>query len=344
MSPYPIVQSRPLDPPRRPFLTRRRDPAELPRPAAHEVLVFRMDGRYVLGGPGLGAGQDLLDADSVSVVDLRREVPVMIELSLPSAEFADFTVRVTFVCTVLDPILVVREGRSSLAPALYSHLRAHSRLLDVAVDFGIAEINSARRAIVAQIRAYLTVRPPAVNGVTMTLAGIEVLTPAELTEFEKARRHQRFDQELERERHAHKRVLSSEQLAFERTEMKEAMALIGDDPLRALHLAFAAGRVDAAAVAEQLRSERELERNTEREDRLRQQSQDREDRALQLDTQLQILRELSKRGHLDMVSVDMERMLQEIGVPEQLSTLHTRELSTARNDESGPELREEDDD
>ena len=365
MTEYPIVQSRHLDPPRRAMFRRRRHPSELPVPLAHEVLVYSVRDRYVVDRERWPPHHDMvLDAHAVSVVDVRTDVPVVTELRLPAVDAVDFTARVTFLCTVVDPAVVVRHG-VSLDALLETYLKQHTRILDLAAQHRIDQINEARVLIRAQIRAYATLRPPVAAGVTVTVAGAELLTPAELATFHQARRSQRFEQTLEAERQEHQHTLTSEKNAFEREELREAIALIGDDPRRALQLAFVAGQLDAAGLADRLREEKEREQRVndeadrrraeqdgrrmqwDREDRARRDERERDDEARQLEARTQLLRELARRGHLDMATIDVDRLIMDAGggPPDSVGvTIPPRQLSTSPLDRVSAELREEDDD
>src|SRR5262245_5392003 len=113
---YPIVIGRGLDEARRrgPLGIRsaRREVDEMIRPdAGHHVLVYKVDNDYVLDNGGRsGRDEQVVRASHVSVVDMRREAPVVVEFPVPSKDSAEFTVRVTFGCTVTDPITIVRDG------------------------------------------------------------------------------------------------------------------------------------------------------------------------------------------------------------------------------------------
>ena len=110
---YPIVQQRPLDPSKKRGWLRgkARDATELPKPAAHHVLVFRVNGHYIVDNAerALNA-EEVVEATHVSLVDMTRNAEIMVQLGIPSADAAEFTMQVTFTCTVTNPTVVVREG------------------------------------------------------------------------------------------------------------------------------------------------------------------------------------------------------------------------------------------
>lgn len=112
---YPITGGGPLEPaPKRGFLglgRRYRDGSEVPKADAHQVLVYRVDGDYLVDRGRLGSSDEqVVNATHVSVVDMRRSAQVVVELPIPSRDASDFMMRVTFACTVTDPLVVVREG------------------------------------------------------------------------------------------------------------------------------------------------------------------------------------------------------------------------------------------
>ena len=75
------------------------------------MLVYRVDGDYLLDSARLRRGDDdVVRATHVSVVDMRSGAPVVVELSIPSRDAAEFAVHATFACTVTDPVAVVRDG------------------------------------------------------------------------------------------------------------------------------------------------------------------------------------------------------------------------------------------
>ncbi|ONH60792.1 hypothetical protein CcI49_09345 [Frankia sp. CcI49] len=189
---YPLVEERALDPARRRGLIHRqrtRSGEDLPRPSAHQVLVYRVDGEYVPDPAKLGRDHTtVVDASHVSVVDLQHDAQVTVRLAIPSAEASDFPVLVTFACTVHNAVTVVREGIRSAAAALETYLRGHRRIFELGLNASASQINEVRRDVNAQIRAFTTLRPPVIPGLAVTLVSVEVLTPAELAELARKRR------------------------------------------------------------------------------------------------------------------------------------------------------------
>ncbi|MEU4619602.1 hypothetical protein AB0G04_06455 [Actinoplanes sp. NPDC023801] len=202
MSAYPVVHSQFLDeaPSRGLFGLgrKRRDSAELPRADAHVVWVYRVDGRHVVSHGELEpAHETVVRADWVSLVDLTRDVPVTVDLNIPSAEASDFTVRATFDCTVTDPKQVVRENVDA-ARAVLAYLRRDSKLGQLALNLRISEVNDLRREATARVRAYTEVRDPGIPGLSVRFARVEVLTPKEVATFEERRRQAEAENRLKR--------------------------------------------------------------------------------------------------------------------------------------------------
>ncbi len=313
--PYPIVRSDALDAPASRGLLglgrKRREAVALPHVGAHEVLVFRVDDRYVVDRAELSLdGDQVVRADQVILVNVAEDVPVTAELTVPSAEAADFTVRVTFACTVTDPARVVRENLNAES-VLLAYLRRDTELSHLALNYRMSDLYALRRDVTARIRAYSTVKPPAAHGLRMSLVGVEVLTPEEVAAFEQLRRQaaQERDVAAVRQQRQEQR-LQAETLEFRRRQLELALETIGADPIKALIMAQTRGELDAKELADGLaRLERERE---EREDKLDHRREAREDHKRQLEMKLEVLRELAKNGHLDMVNVKVDQLFADL--------------------------------
>lgn len=231
---YPVVEYKTLLPARQRgplgILGRRRDLDELPVMQAHHVRVFRVGGEYVLDNGRRQLDDELVvDASDVSVVDLTRNAPVQVELGIPSAEGTDFTVRVSFVCTVTDAIAVVRDGQRDAALGLLHYLRSHHRIFELGLDRDFAQINEVRRTVKAQVEAFTQLKPPQISGLTVALSSVEVLTPEELAELhrklhQQEREHalaygtERYGFELKRSQARNESALQRERREFEQGE------------------------------------------------------------------------------------------------------------------------------
>jgi len=187
--PYPVVDQRPLDEAgRRKLLgmrvgSRTRAAQDLPRPSTHEVLILGTNGQYRLGtGFGL-SDEEIIKADHVSIVDVSRDKQVPVDLAIPSRDADGFQVMVTFVCTVTDPLVVVKEGINAQS-ALLSYLKGHHKIVHLGLPYRLAEINEVRIDVEAEIRAIATIAPPVLPGMLISVASVEVATPTELAAFQ----------------------------------------------------------------------------------------------------------------------------------------------------------------
>jgi hypothetical protein len=209
---YPITERRRLDKAEKQKWYRRAERTDLPRPDAHHVLVFRIGGNYVLDTDRMGGADDrVVQATHVSLVDMRRDAPVVVMLEIPSKDAASFEVIVTFTCSVTDPVAVVRGGVEA-QQALWSHLKAHNRIFELGLDYPLAEINEVRRVVSAQVKAYLTIRPPSVPGMTVAVASVEMTSPELLAGFEDSQRKRDYELRLaERELEAERQLALARQ-------------------------------------------------------------------------------------------------------------------------------------
>ncbi|MCY1145783.1 hypothetical protein OWR29_47980, partial [Actinoplanes sp. Pm04-4] len=133
-----------------------------------------------------GADEQVVQATHVSLVDMRRDAPVVTRLEIPSRDQSTFEVLVTFTCTVTDPIAVVRGGVNA-EEALLGHLKAHNRIFELGLDYPLAEINEVRRLVSAQVKAYLTIRPPTVPGMSVAIKSVEITSPELIARYEQER-------------------------------------------------------------------------------------------------------------------------------------------------------------
>jgi hypothetical protein len=208
---YPITARRRLEKAEKAKWYRKaeRTGTDLLKPDAHHVLVYRIDGNYVLDSDRMdGAHERVVQATHVSLVDMRRDAPVVVRLEIPSKDAASFEVLVTFTCTVTDAIAVVRGGVDA-GQALWSHLKAHNRIFELGLDYPLSEINEVRRVVSAQVKAYLTIRPPTVPGMTVSVASVEMTSPEVLADYEKTTRVKDYEVRLAELELAHQRRLSS---------------------------------------------------------------------------------------------------------------------------------------
>lgn len=208
---YPITARRRLEKTEKSKLYRRaeRSRTDLLKPDAHHVLVYRIAGNYVLDSDRMGGSDErVVQATHVSLVDMRRDAPVVVRLEIPSKDAASFEVLVTFTCTVTDAIAVVRGGVDA-QQALWSHLKAHNRIFELGLDYPLSAINEVRRVVSAQVKAYLAIRPPSVPGMTVSVASVEMTSPEVLANYEKSHRDKDYEVRLAELELAHQRRLAA---------------------------------------------------------------------------------------------------------------------------------------
>jgi hypothetical protein len=186
--PYPVGVERPLDATSRRKLLgmsiggKSRSSRELPTTTPHEVLVYRVGGRFRLD-EGLGLShEDVVNASHVSSVDMTHDKQVVVEIPIPSRDSEMFHLLVTFMCTVTEPLLVVERGINA-EHGLLTYLKSHHEIVHLGLKYPLAEINEVRIDAEAEITSLASIRPPALPGMFVTLASVEVATPTELIEF-----------------------------------------------------------------------------------------------------------------------------------------------------------------
>jgi hypothetical protein len=298
-STYPITERRSLGEVDPKGILRRRIRSDLPTLDAHQVLVYRVDGQYVLDGDRMRKSDDrVVTATHVSVVDVRRDNPVVVHFEIPSADAASFKVTVTFSCTVTDPVSVVRSGVECRV-ALWGYLQAHSRLFDLGQDYRLEEFNELRRAVAAQITAYFTIKPPAVDGVSVALGSVSVPAPAVWASFEDKNRgnvvedrlarqgeqnqqqrelakvrgkhaidlvEQSHTHDLAEHEQAHTHVQGTRQADYEIAQYERRTLAMAADARQALMAAFSSGQIDASILAQRIEEldQHQFERARER--------------------------------------------------------------------------------
>jgi hypothetical protein len=185
---YPIVDSVSLSRSQRSGLLGMRkpsrSPAEMVRPGeGHHVLVYRVDGEYVLDDASLDSRHDtVVRASHVTVVDTQRNAPIIVQLSIPARQSQSFEVRVTFGCTVVDPLVVVRQGLKDPQQLLTSYLLSYYNVMQMGLDYTVEQINEVRHSVHDELTAYQTVSPPLIDGLEIVMASVEVVTPKRVAE------------------------------------------------------------------------------------------------------------------------------------------------------------------
>jgi hypothetical protein len=86
--------------------------------------------------------------------------PHRVSFEIDSQDAAKFTVKVTFICSVLDPVVVVRDGQVNAADALIAYLRGCQDLFNLGLNYPIKAINRLRTEMAVQVKSYMVLRPP----------------------------------------------------------------------------------------------------------------------------------------------------------------------------------------
>lgn len=185
MADYPIIDQRflPRASRRGPMglVPPRREASELPMPNAHEVVVYKTEGTYIVDdGRSRPSDDHVVKATSITVVDMREDAPMTVEATIPSAGAAEFTVQVTFLCTVKKPDEVVDAGLRDIKSSLKHYLIRHQPLFYLGEDHHLDEVAAVRRSVTAEVKAYYSVRPARFRGLDVKLGNIQVMTPDEL--------------------------------------------------------------------------------------------------------------------------------------------------------------------
>lgn len=194
---YPIIDERPLDPATRGWLGRSRDLTQLPRHIPGTVPVFEVQDGYVAFQERrhLGRREDLVvNAISVSIVDVRPKT-VTVQLQVPSRSAADeFVLLVDFRCQVQEPETVAAFGMRDMAEPLRQYLRRDVSLTELGVQYSVEDINEVRKALSSRVDAYTRLRAPHVDGMSVGLGGVRVMTPKDLAKHERDLRDVRWEQ------------------------------------------------------------------------------------------------------------------------------------------------------
>jgi hypothetical protein len=264
---YPIVAQYELgDPVRRgPMgVWKRREKNEIPKIKPHEVLVYRVGSKFVVDERELRVHDTMVvRASSVSVVSVQCGTDVEVSIRIDSQDASEFTVKVTFVCSVVDAVAVVRDGRVDAADALLAYLRGYQDLFDIGLKHPTSDINEVRTEAAFHVKAYLARRPPQIHGMDISVASVQVETPPVLADLGLLDREQRIEL---------KKAESEALLDYQRLNHKlKKTADLGDaigDPKRAIHLAHADGGLSSQEHADRLQQLDELRQQREQADRL----------------------------------------------------------------------------
>lgn len=351
---YPIVAQYELDDPvkRGPLgLIKRRDSSDIPKIKPHEVLVWRVGSRYVVDARQLQVSDDtVVRASSVSVVSVRPSTEVEVSFQIDSEDAAKFTIKVTFICSVLEPIVVVRDGQVDAADALLAYLRGYQDLFSVGLDHPVTEVNRVRTKMAVQIKSYMALRPPAIPGIDVTSATVQVETPGALGKLREISR----EQQIKREKEKGEALIDEDRQTRLLKKAESFKKAVGSDPNNAISLAYADGGMTSQQFADRMAQMEEASRQREQVERLtaetrRQTVEDRdahwqhereqdemewrhkeienkrqdglEERRNQIEANIQLLKLFADRGYLDTYNADIEDLIRRI-----------------RGDKTGPEV------
>jgi hypothetical protein len=264
-SSYPIVAQYELDDPDRrgPFgMLKSRKGWDIPKIKPHEVLVWRVGGRYVVDRRELSTRDDtVVRASSVSVVSVRPDTEVEVSFKIDSQDGLEFTVKVTFICSVLDPVVVVRDGQVNAADALIAYLRGYQDLFNLGLKHPIKEINQVRTEMAVQVKSYMTLRPAKIPGMDITSATVQIQTPPVLADLGKLT----TEQEMELQKQHHAALLDSNEQTH-LLEKANRMEAVSRDPRTALDLAYADGGMTSPEYADRIHQREESRLQLDRMD------------------------------------------------------------------------------
>lgn len=199
--PFPVLEEMTLPHVPRKLLRTRRDLSTLPVVRPGSVLVFRNGTRYVAFGEAghlTGAEEAVVDANAVSLVDLRSRT-FAIYLPLPSRSPADdFTIRVSFRARVTDPERAAEEGPIKVVSYLTSYLQQDPRLAKLGSEHSIEDIAEVRDLVACRIESYHEYHPVDLPGLRVELDSVGVLTPRELRSHKQHLRDEGWRQEFQR--------------------------------------------------------------------------------------------------------------------------------------------------
>ncbi|GHE40410.1 hypothetical protein GCM10017673_48490 [Streptosporangium violaceochromogenes] len=217
---YPIIEQRKLNPVPRRLRGRSRSPEEIPVAAAHQRLVYRINGDLEEDCTSLSLKSDkVLAADFVTLVDMRAHVKVPIRLTIRSSEESKLTVEVVFTCTVTGAREVAATGVNAAA-SLTQYLEGHHTFYELALGYTVAEINEIRRLVNARVTSFTTVQPPNLPGMFVAMASVQVHTPEEWENFSAEREKASIKEQWLRLEHD-TRVRSAELLFEEKSRTDE---------------------------------------------------------------------------------------------------------------------------
>ena len=192
MASYPIIDQKSLPKASRRgpmgLVPPRRDAGELPMPNAHEVVVYKTAGAYVVDdGRSRPSDDHVVNSTNITVVDMREDAPITVQATIPSAGAAEFTVHVTFLCTVKKPVEVVEAGLKDIKASLTHYLIQHQPLFHCGEEYQLDRVAAVRLNVTSEVKAYYSVRPARFRGLDVRLGNVQVMTPDELRSKQRER-------------------------------------------------------------------------------------------------------------------------------------------------------------
>jgi hypothetical protein len=240
---YPVIAQRTLGPPAKSLWRLRRDLTELPTRLPGTELVARVDDKFeVLPGRLHDTDKVLLDALEILVIDTNpgRRIETKLELA-SQVPGESFRVRVTFSCTVTDPLEVAAAAPRDIVPVLRSHVEGDRTLMGAGEKFSIKDSGTKlRQYVTARITAWCLGRRPPARGMEIELASIEVDTPGTLRDHAEAMRRERDRQELEK---------LKDGFTFKQAALIERVINRGPEAIQALALRLNESRFQTASDA-----------------------------------------------------------------------------------------------
>jgi hypothetical protein len=330
---YPIVAQYELDDPvRRGMLGfgKRREPSDIPKIKPHEVLVWRMGGRYIIDQRELKVHHDIVvRASSVSVVSVRPDTQVEVSFTIDSEDGLEFTVKVTFICSVVDPVVVVRDGQVHAADALLAYLRGYQDLFNLGLGYPIKKINKVRTRMAAEVKSYMTLRPPKIPGMEVTSATVQIETPAVVADIGNLTNGQRIEL-IEQDHAARLDSMKRDHIRDEASKLDE----VSSNPVTARNVAFVDGGMTSSDWADRSYQDRESRQLRDRMDKMAaiardhevrmaelqwQHAQDEANRKEQLEARqaqvnanIELLKMYADRGYLDTHNADIEDLIRRV--------------------------------
>lgn len=200
---YPVVAEQQLSAVSRGWWARRRGRTDAPGRPPGSVYVFQVGGQYreyPEDVPFDPCHPDVVDASSVSLVDIRSRL-VEVRLAVPSASPADdFTIRASFTCAVTDAVSVARHGTVDVTVPLRAYLAGDGHLQRMGMNYGVEAVNIVREQAMRRATAYTSIVAPRILGMSVEFVSMDVLTPEDLRGWAQRCRDQQRAHDLERDK------------------------------------------------------------------------------------------------------------------------------------------------